>query len=94
MEETKKNNSAFKALKQSKNRNKRNRAIKSKVRTYKNKYLALISNNNYKDGLRLLSILQSLISKAATKNVFNSNKASRMISSMHKKIKVLETTLI
>jgi small subunit ribosomal protein S20 len=82
--------SAAKAHKQSKKRCLRNLIIKSKIKTYTKKFLTILQSKNYNEAFVLFRKVQSLLFKAAQKNVIKFNKAVRMTSRFNKKIKIFE----
>jgi len=70
--------SAFKTLKQDQKRRTRNRAVKSRLRTEKNKFERMIERGDVADATQQMSLLTKLIQRAATRHVIHANKAARM----------------
>ncbi|MBQ7565194.1 MAG: 30S ribosomal protein S20 [Lachnospiraceae bacterium] len=67
----------------------RNKAIKSRVKTYIKKVYAAIDENDKGAAATALNDAISEISKAATKGVYHKNTASRKISRMTKAVNAL-----
>tara|TARA_B110000503_G_C6921790_1_gene318997 strand:+ start:73 stop:366 length:294 start_codon:yes stop_codon:yes gene_type:complete len=84
--------SAIKAHKQSLKKASRNKVVKSKVRTFVKKVEELIKSNDLPNALKALRIAESTIMKATTKKVLKLNTASRKISKLTKKVKLLDTS--
>lgn len=79
--------SAKKAAKQIVKRSLINKSRLSKVKTFIKKYVTLLSSDSGENIENEFSKVQSEIARAVTKGVINKNKASRMISSLHNKLK-------
>ncbi|CAL7963430.1 30S ribosomal protein S20 [Alphaproteobacteria bacterium] len=83
--------SAVKAHRQSKKRALRNRNIKSKVKTFISKVEDLVKRQNLDIALPAFRAAESEIMKSVTKGILKLNTASRKVSRLAKKIKVLES---
>jgi small subunit ribosomal protein S20 len=70
--------SEFKTLKQDAKRRVRNRSVKSRLRTERNKFDRMIERGDVADATQQMSVLTKLIQRAATRNVIHANKAARM----------------
>ncbi len=69
--------SALKRLKQDKKRRRRNRVVKSRLRTEENKFRRLIERGDADEAERQLAVLTRLLHRAASKNVIHANKSAR-----------------
>lgn len=67
----------------------RNKAVKSRVKTYVKKVYAAIDANDKSTALTALNEAISEISKAASKGIYHKNTASRKISRMTKAVNAL-----
>lgn len=67
----------------------RNKAIKSKVKTYVKKVETAIANNDKEAAASALVAATSEISKAASKGVYHKNTASRKISRLSKAVNAM-----
>jgi len=70
--------SAFKTLKQDSKRRVRNRAVKSRLRTERNKFDRMLERGDVADAALQMNLLTKLIQRAATRNVIHENKAARL----------------
>ena len=86
--------SAIKAHKQSIKRVLRNKATKSKIKTFTKKVEELVKLNDLANATPALRIAESTIMKAVTKKVLKLNTASRKVSKLAHKVKSLSLCLI
>lgn len=82
--------SAIKAHKQSLKNALRNKMTKSKIKTFTKKVEELVESNDFTNAIAALRIAKSTIMKAVTKKVLKLNTASRKISKLTHKVKLLE----
>jgi|APCry1669189070_1035195.scaffolds.fasta_scaffold91674_1 small subunit ribosomal protein S20 len=85
--------SAIKAHKQSIKRVLRNKATKSKIKTFTKKVEELVKLNDLANATPALRIAESTIMKAVTKKVLKLNTASRKVSRLAHKVKSLEKSV-
>ncbi|WHA05081.1 30S ribosomal protein S20 [Candidatus Bandiella numerosa] len=85
--------SAIKAHKQSIKRVLRNKATKSKIKTFTKKVEELVKLNDLANATPALRIAESTIMKAVTKKVLKLNTASRKVSKLAHKVKSLEKSV-
>ena len=85
--------SAIKAHKQSIKRVLRNKATKSKIKTFTKKVEELVKLNDLANATPALRIAESTIMKAVTKKVLKLNTASRKVSRLAQKVKSLEKSV-
>jgi small subunit ribosomal protein S20 len=85
--------SAIKAHKQSVKRVLRNKATKSKIKTFTKKVEELVKLNDLANATPALRIAESTIMKAVTKKVLKLNTASRKVSRLAHKVKSLEKSV-
>ncbi len=85
--------SAIKAHKQSLKRVLRNKATKSKIKTFTKKVEELVKLNDLANATPALRIAESTIMKAVTKKVLKLNTASRKVSRLAHKVKSLEKSV-
>lgn len=85
-----KHKSAKKQHKQSLLRAARNRMIKSKIKTFIKKVNVALSDKNFEQAVKFFRIAESEVMKAIKKNILKLNNGIRIISSLAKKIKILE----
>ncbi|WP_236869960.1 30S ribosomal protein S20 [Candidatus Bandiella numerosa] len=85
--------SAIKAHKQSVKRVLRNKATKSKIKTFTKKVEELVKLNDLANAAPALRIAESTIMKAVTKKVLKLNTASRKVSRLAHKVKSLEKSV-
>ncbi len=81
--------SALKRLRQDKKRSKRNKAIKSRLRTEENKYDRMLQRGELEEAERQCRLLTRLLHRAAGKNVLHSNKAARKQSQFQRRLSAL-----
>ena len=82
--------SAFKALRQNKKKQKRNKAVKSRLRTEQNKFDRMIERGDVEEASQQLDLLTKLFQRAASKNVIHKNKAARLQSQQQKRLNDLK----
>ena len=82
--------SAEKAAKRSLIKRARNRVIKSKVKTYIKKFLALVEANKLEEARQKLPETESVIMKAVSKGVYKKNNGSRKVSMIVRNLKKAE----
>jgi small subunit ribosomal protein S20 len=80
-----------KSIRTSARRTERNRARKSRVRTFLRKLEDAIANKNQADAQTALKEFESEIMSAVNKAVFKKNTAARKVSRMAAKVKALST---
>lgn len=66
--------------------NKRNTAIRSKVKNAVKKFNAAIANNDVPLAEQLLPVTVSIINKAKSDGIYHKNTASRKVSSLNKSL--------
>lgn len=76
--------SAKKALRQSLKRKQKNTGIKRRIKEVFKEFVKLIKNNKLDEAKQKIPNLVSLIDKAAKRNIFHKNKASRKKSQIAK----------
>lgn len=84
--------SAIKAHKQSLKRALRNKATKSKIKTFTKKLEQLVDSKDFEKAQSTLGQVESVIMKAVTKKVLKLNTASRKVSRLAKKVKSLDAS--
>jgi len=82
--------SAIKAHKQSLKRALRNRMVRTKVKTLSKKVEGMIAAGNKSQAAVVLKVAESTIMGAVTKRVLKLNTASRKISRLTHKVKLLD----
>ncbi len=82
--------SARKRIRQAKKRTTRNRARKSRVRTFLRKVEQAISGGNKTQAQDAFRSAQPELQRAATKGVFHRNTVSRKLSRLYARIKALD----
>jgi small subunit ribosomal protein S20 len=82
--------SAFKALRQSKKKQKRNKAVKSRLRTERNKFDRMIERGDVEEASEQFDLLTKLFQRAADKNIIHKNKAARLQSQHQKRLNELK----
>jgi len=82
--------SAIKAHNQSIKKSLRNKIVKSKIKTFTNKVEELIKLKEYPHSIAALKVAESVIMKAVTKKAIKLNTASRKISRLTHRVKLLE----
>ncbi|WPX95914.1 30S ribosomal protein S20 [Candidatus Bandiella euplotis] len=85
--------SAIKAHKQSLKRALRNRATKTKIKTYSKKVEEVVKSKDLTQAIAALRQAESIIMKAVTKNVLKLNTASRKVSKLAHKVKSIEESV-
>ncbi len=83
--------SAKKALRQNLKRYIQNKRLKERVKRWSKKFDSIVKEKNYDEAKKVLAYLQKLIDKAAKKNIFHKNKASRLVSRLYKKLNSIES---
>lgn len=81
--------SARKRIRQTEKRTERNRARKSRVRTFLRKVEQAIASGDKGAAQQALQVAQPEMQRAATKGVFHDNTVSRKISRLSARIKAL-----
>jgi small subunit ribosomal protein S20 len=69
---------ALKSLRQDGKRRLRNKMIRSRLRTERNKFDRLVARGEVEQAEQQLALLTKLLHKAASRNVIHSNKAARL----------------
>ena len=75
---------AYKAIRKSGKKRRRNEIIISEIKTLTKKFNALLSEKKFDQAGELLKAVSSRLNKAAQKNVIRKNAASRKISRLSK----------
>lgn len=81
--------SALKRMRQNRKRRLRNRMMKSLVKTHVRKLLAAVEEKKLEEASLLLRKTAAVLHKSASKGVYHSNKASRQISRLSRKVNAL-----
>jgi small subunit ribosomal protein S20 len=82
--------SAYKALRQSKKKHKRNKAIKSRLRTERNRFDRMLGRGDVEEASDQLDQLTKILQRAADKNIIHKNKAARLQSQAQKRLNQLK----
>ena len=77
---------AFKHLRKSKKKHKRNLAVMSTAKTLIKKFNALVSEKKFDNARTLLKSLHASLDKAASKGAIHKNMASRKVSRLARKL--------
>jgi len=80
---------AFKALRQSKKREDKNKRVKQNLSYWRRQFNKAIMANDLKEAKKDYLILQKALDKSAGKKIIKKNKAARQKSRLSKKIKSL-----
>ncbi len=75
---------AKKALRKSLRRYEHNKRIRTRVKRWIKKYMTLLKEGKKDEASKILPFVQKLIDKAAKRNIFHRNKASRMVSRLYR----------
>lgn len=78
--------SAQKRIKVTAVKTKRNRGIKSEIKTYIKRFEAAVENNNFDEAIELLKVVDKKLKRASQKSIVHKNTASRTISRLTKKM--------
>ncbi|MEM0970817.1 MAG: 30S ribosomal protein S20 [Verrucomicrobiota bacterium] len=81
--------SAEKRVRQIKRRTLRNRAIKSRVKTFRKKVASAVEAGDKEEAAKALDLFASAVDKAAKANVFHKNAAARYKSSAARAVNTL-----
>lgn len=76
--------SAAKRLRQNKKKHKKNKAIKSSIKTHVKKFRELVKNGKEEKAQQLIRDIEKMVDKAASKGVIHKNKANRIKSRLMK----------
>jgi len=82
--------SALKAHRRSIKSAAKNSSIRSRVKTFSNKFEAAVKTGNFENAVNAFKTAESEIMKSVTKGVLKLNTAARKVSRLAKKIKALE----
>jgi small subunit ribosomal protein S20 len=82
--------SALKRLKQDKKRRRRNRAVKSRLRTEENRFERLLQRGDVAEAEEQLATLTKLLHRAASKNVIHANKGARLQGQYQRRLNELK----
>lgn len=77
--------SAAKALRQSEKNRLANKSAIKRIKTERKKFLSLISEGKIEEAQKAFQLTQSLLGKAAKKNVYHWKKSARLTSRMAEK---------
>lgn len=83
--------SAEKQLRASRKKAERNKAVISRIKTEVKKFLAYVEAKDVNSAKTQISLVSSLLDKAAKKNIIHSNTASRKKSRLMKRLSLLES---
>ena len=83
--------SAKKRNRQSVKRRAHNMALRSRARTAMKRVLAAIQKGDHTEAMRIFSVMQSILDKAAKVGIFHRNKVARHKSRLNLKIKALQS---
>lgn len=83
--------SAEKQLRASRKKAERNKAVISRIKTEVKKFLAYVDAKDVNSAKTQISLVSSLLDKAAKKNIIHSNTASRKKSRLMKRLSLLES---
>ncbi|MBC7319609.1 30S ribosomal protein S20 [bacterium] len=86
--------SAKKQLRSSRRKAERNKAVKSRIKTEVKKFLAYIEAKDINAAKSQISLVCSLLDKAAKKNIIHDNTASRKKSRLMKRLSLLESQML
>ncbi len=86
--------SAKKQLRASIRKAERNKAVKSRIKTEVKKFLAYIAARDVNAAKSQISLVCSLLDKAAKKNIIHDNTASRKKSRLMKRLSLLESQML
>ncbi|MBL4666784.1 MAG: 30S ribosomal protein S20 [Sneathiella sp.] len=81
--------SAIKRIRQTETRTERNRARRSRIRTFIKKVETAITAGEQPNAREALRVAQSELSKGVTKGVLKANTAARKISRLNSRVKAL-----
>lgn len=77
---------AMKSLRQDRKRNLRNKSVKSRLRTERNKFDRLLERADVDAAEQQLGLLTKLLQRAAARNVIHANKAARSQAQCQKRL--------
>ncbi|MCA1933620.1 MAG: 30S ribosomal protein S20 [Calditerrivibrio sp.] len=83
--------SAKKRIRQSEERNLRNRAYKSKMKTFTKKFNDVLNTSDVEKAQLAFIEAQSVIAKTASKGVIHKNNAARRIARMAEKLNAIKS---
>lgn len=83
--------SARKRIRQTEKRNLRNRAYKSRMKTYMKKFLEAVKSGDAEKAEAAFKEAQSVITKTAAKGVIHKNNASRRISRLAQRLVAIKS---
>ncbi len=83
--------SAEKQLRASRRKAERNKAAISRIKTETKKFLMYVNAKDVNSAKTQISLVSSLLDKAAKKNIIHSNTASRKKSRLMKKLSLMES---
>ncbi|MGD2173913.1 MAG: 30S ribosomal protein S20 [Candidatus Brocadiaceae bacterium] len=81
--------SALKRLRQDRKRTRRNRAVKSRLRTEENKMTRMLERGDVEEAEQQLRVLTRLLHRAASKNIIHKNKAARKQAQFQRRLNEL-----
>lgn len=87
---TKRHPSAMKAARQAEKRRRRNRQVKSKIKTLTKKFFQHLNKKNIPEAKKILQELFSQLDKAARKNIIHKNTAANKKRKLSKKLYSVE----
>lgn len=86
--------SAKKQLRASRRKAERNKAVLSRIKTEVKKFLTYVEAKDINSAKTQISLVSSLLDKAAKKNIIHANAASRKKSRLMKRLNLLESQVL